>query len=915
MAASTDPVQVAFDFAKSEFKDKLKDDDVYTEILKTTSIGQVYDFTDNLQKQQAEKGHLRHLSKIEPFLNRLGEYSKVIEIFIQAKPDILALIWGPIKLLLQWASVLKQSFDAIVNTTAAIGNLLPEFISVTRLFSQNTHIKDVLALFFRDILDFYLVALKFFKLPRWRYVFESLWPKHKDKIEAVRQNIERHSHLLRNDVQFEHILQEREAVLRSEGSHRRQEFWAIKTDISPIDHGKRFDSIKAQRCEGTGKWLLNDADFAKWLDPSNHELRLLWLQGIPGAGKTFLSSTVIERTKTCGRALFAFLSYTLSSSTSALSIFHSLVFQLASDDDDLRAIVCESIGEDLRSSTEGAVDVFKQLLAYAGLVYIIIDGLDEIEELERGRLLKYLLGLYGRILSRINNLQPSSVKERTRKILGWIGCTPVPMTVQDIHQALKVKPEDWEGTPRVTARIDLLRLCGPVLEVIDDYVQYIFSPSISGFINRTEVTLGLAMTCITYLCQPHHDQECSNEELQKNVLGGFYAFHDYSSHTWFELVLGCISSEEGKELISQLTSPLQFLRERRANDEFSRSKEVPPQRRLECFKEACPDVYDLLCNVANFRRLCEGAEHSKTKVRIYKVMDELLCRAESHKEMCYCNTIRNHYGRRIFKCSVVDCQFRRHGFETRSARTKHTSSHTRPWKCADPSCEYANGGFVSRKMRDRHLDRYHQSKESTNSFASDSMDDDDIKPLIFDLVRANNVQAVAALLPDFKSKSKHWEMGELKYAAAAFGSIAMVDLLILKEGEVYVPLLERAARANNIDLAHYLISRGADVDGRLNDTRLTPLHHAARQDSYEAAEFMRFLLLQGADPYARASRSGSRIEDEKGPKNISKWLGKSWDALVAEAEEELGRGNLDGRGSTGFETLTSYTEASEAEEE
>ncbi|RYP77256.1 hypothetical protein DL771_001305 [Monosporascus sp. 5C6A] len=374
--------------------------------------------------------------------------------------------------------------------------------------------------------------------------------------------------------------------------------------------------------------------------------------------------------------------------------------------------------------------------------------------------------------------------------------------------------------------------------------RYLFSPSISGFINRTEVTLGLAMTCITYLCQPHNDQECSNEELQENVLSGFYSLHDYSSHTWFELILGCISSSEEKELISQLTSPLQLLLELRANNEFSRSKQVPPPPRLECFKETCPDVYDLLCNVASFRRLCEGAEHSKIRVRIYKVMNELLCRTESHKEMCYCDTIRNHYGRRIFKCSVVDCQFRRHGFETRSARAKHASSHTRPWKCADPSCEYANGGFVSRKMRDRHLERYHQRKRS------------------------------------------------------------------LEEG-----LARVASTTCSVKLAHYLISRGANVEGRQRPRYRTPLRHAARRDSYEAAKFMRFLLLQGADPYAPFGKLTNRIEDEKGPKNISKWLGKSWDAVVAEAKEELGRGNPDQRGGTSYEALTSHAEAFAAEEE
>jgi hypothetical protein len=166
MTAPYDPVQLAFENAVRDFKTSLNNDSLYNKILETTSIDQVYDATDELQKEQAKKGHLRHLSKIEPYLQRLRDYSSVIEVFLQVKPDILGLIWGPIKLLLQWASTLKQSYDAIINTTADIGVLLPEFQAVTQLFAHNKQIKDVLALFFKDILDFYLIALKFFSLPR-----------------------------------------------------------------------------------------------------------------------------------------------------------------------------------------------------------------------------------------------------------------------------------------------------------------------------------------------------------------------------------------------------------------------------------------------------------------------------------------------------------------------------------------------------------------------------------------------------------------------------------------------------------------------------------------------------------------------------------------------------------------------------
>lgn len=166
MSAAQSLILNAFEAATLEFKTNLNNDAVYTQILSVTSIDEVYDLTDKLQAEQGRRGHLRHLAKIEPYLNRLRDYASVIEVFVQVKPDIMALIWGPIKLLLQWSSVLAQSFDAIVNTSADIGLLLPEFKEVAVLFSENKQICEVLVLFFKDILDFYQIGLRFFTMPR-----------------------------------------------------------------------------------------------------------------------------------------------------------------------------------------------------------------------------------------------------------------------------------------------------------------------------------------------------------------------------------------------------------------------------------------------------------------------------------------------------------------------------------------------------------------------------------------------------------------------------------------------------------------------------------------------------------------------------------------------------------------------------
>jgi hypothetical protein len=119
--AANHRIQEAFERAKGEFQRGLKNPTLFAEIQKTTRIEEVYDVADKLQEEQARRGHLRHLRRIEPYLERLRQYSGVINTFVQAKPVILALIWGPIRFLLQISKNLTASFDAILNAMANIG--------------------------------------------------------------------------------------------------------------------------------------------------------------------------------------------------------------------------------------------------------------------------------------------------------------------------------------------------------------------------------------------------------------------------------------------------------------------------------------------------------------------------------------------------------------------------------------------------------------------------------------------------------------------------------------------------------------------------------------------------------------------------------------------------------------------------
>ena len=80
---------------------------------------------------------------------------------------------------------------------------------------------------------------------------------------------------------------------------------------------------------------------------------------------------------------------------------------------------------------------------------------------------------YARILKRVNNLPSARAKKTAQNILGWVGCSPTPLTIHELEQALLVDVESNEKTGRGSFGLDFVKLCGPIVEVIDEYVQFV----------------------------------------------------------------------------------------------------------------------------------------------------------------------------------------------------------------------------------------------------------------------------------------------------------------------------------------------------------------------------------------------------------------------------------------------------------
>jgi hypothetical protein len=163
---SSDLCHKAFEDAVSAFKKDINDRAMLAEILQTTTIDEVWKALDNVQRQQGSLGHLRHLGRFSSFIDRIEDYAKAIEIFVSAKSDILALIYGPIRLIIQFSHQLISSMDVIAETIVNIAEVLPHYADMVNIFGSDDGVRNTLVLFYRDILDFYSITLSFYKLNR-----------------------------------------------------------------------------------------------------------------------------------------------------------------------------------------------------------------------------------------------------------------------------------------------------------------------------------------------------------------------------------------------------------------------------------------------------------------------------------------------------------------------------------------------------------------------------------------------------------------------------------------------------------------------------------------------------------------------------------------------------------------------------
>ncbi|KAF2135962.1 uncharacterized protein K452DRAFT_322729 [Aplosporella prunicola CBS 121167] len=232
--------------------------------------------------------------------------------------------------------------------------------------------------------------------------------------------------------------------------------------LCPPDPSTNYNKALEQRYEGSGKWFVQGEAYREWKTQPNS---FLWLYGIPGCGKTILSSTIIEDlSKALTESqpmLYFYYSFTDTRKQSTENTVRSLICQLYQKRKDVQRVVdlLFSSHENGRKQPglESLYSTFQNMIQQANEVWIILDALDECqtrEDTQAEGLLSWLRSLVASKVANVHLLVTSRPEQDIESALEtWTqpeNRVPIQsdLIMDDIRAYIHARVRTYEGLSR-----------------------------------------------------------------------------------------------------------------------------------------------------------------------------------------------------------------------------------------------------------------------------------------------------------------------------------------------------------------------------------------------------------------------------------------------------------------------------------
>jgi hypothetical protein len=215
---------------------------------------------------------------------------------------------------------------------------------------------------------------------------------------------------------------------RQDNRERCEERQIILDWLTSIDYASQQSDFIRRRQKGTGEWLLESTEFHEWINGSK---QTLFCPGIPGAGKTIITSIVVDDLCTRFRSdssigiAYLYCNFRRPQEQNPGNLLASLLKQLVQEQPSTPESVKSLYERHKDKRTRPSIDEISKVL-YSVIVdhskaFIIIDALDEcqVSDGDRKRLLSEIFNLQaktGANLFATSRFIPEITKEFERSI-------------------------------------------------------------------------------------------------------------------------------------------------------------------------------------------------------------------------------------------------------------------------------------------------------------------------------------------------------------------------------------------------------------------------------------------------------------------------------------------------------------------
>ncbi|KAJ6601324.1 hypothetical protein DFH09DRAFT_560440 [Mycena vulgaris] len=363
------------------------------------------------EKNSSQAGRRIATKILNPVVNVLKSYDDIISSLASADPMPTAIIWGALKIVIDGADRSFNLFDTIKKELRALTRELERINDFEHLYGDSNTLQELFCNSYINMIRFWSRVDKECETSWYTGMLKATTPLSTNKLNKIIKDIQEDADEI---VKFASILEatkgkaerqaaelERSRAARARAAEQKerdaQAAWREENERDR--QGERYHHISSWLCarqgnednmrqwrahktrhlSGTCEWLLQHRTYIDWRD-GHTSSAIFWVHAPPGAGKSILSSRVIQAIKEEPDAALAYHFYRFDQMNSGSETLRLLASQLF----DAYWSRTHAVSEEMYLKTQQSVcslesveELVTILVKLLPKSYFMLDGLDE----------------------------------------------------------------------------------------------------------------------------------------------------------------------------------------------------------------------------------------------------------------------------------------------------------------------------------------------------------------------------------------------------------------------------------------------------------------------------------------------------------------------------------------------------------